>query len=535
MNPKNYLIKYFKFRLLLLPVFFILINLFWTQIFHILVNYRKGIITLSRLRRYTFFNTGFENLFFVFNAKFNLLINNLILSATSLAVITITYIILLKFKKGKLIVRYTLYYLAFLTMYLLIQKLWPIQNIMFFVFMILLVYIMDILLFYKKCVFDNSCMRGIINVVFFVFYGFSEILFAPLYIKYLDYISNKKINNYRFNQTHFIFIIIISMFLLSPAKFNNRVVSIKKGTNGYGGLVISDMTSKLFFTNVMKSSIEERDLSIQNATFKTIYKNKNNIRPKRISGWLAYNKYANDLYIIDRAIPALITLDLNNHKIKNQIIDPMFDAGGCRFVLRKNNLYVIDEDNLNICKIDLLNFVITLRKNISNIGESAGITYNKGNDMLYVTNWLDNKEYQNYFIWEINPENLEIVRTVRVPSPVGNILFENNKNRAYINILAKKGSILYSYIFIYDTKTLKVIDNIKVPFGLRDIAFDEERGLLFAGNALVNIVEIIDLKTKKVVDVFKCGDYLLTHIALDTKRRYCYVTTQHFGIYRFNY
>lgn len=535
MNSKNYLIKYFKYRLLLLPIFFILLNLFWIKIYSYLLHYRKEIVTLFWLRRCTIFNTVFENLFFVFNAKFGLLLNNFILSITFLTVITITYIILNKFKKEKLLIRYTLYYFAFLTMYLLIQKLWPIQNIIFFVFMILLVYIMNILLFHKKCIFDNSYMRGIITAVFFVFYGFSEILFAPLYIKYLDYISNKNKNTHQFNQIYSIFIITISIFLLSPAKFNNLAVNIKKGANGYGGLAISDSTSKLFFANVMNSSIEEIDLSIENSTFKTIYKNKNNIRVKQISGILTYNKYTNDLYIIDRAIPALITLDLNNYKIKNRIVDPIFDEGGCRLALRKNNLYVIDEDNLNICKIDLLNFVITLRNNISNIGESAFITYNKGNDMLYVTNWLDNKEYQNYFIWEINPENLEIVRTVQLSSPVGNILFENNKNRAYVDIIAKKKSILHAYILIYDTKTLKMVDKIKVPFGLREIAIDEERNLLFAGNALVNIVEVIDLKTKKIVNIFKCGNYLLTHIALDTKRKYCFVTTQHFGIFRFNY
>lgn len=535
MNFKNYLIKYFKFRLLLLPIFFVLINLFCIKIFSYFSHYRKEVVTLSWLRKYTIFNTVFENLFFVFNAKFNLLLNNFVLSITFLTVIIITYIILNKFKKGKLLIRYTFYYLALLIMYLSLQKLWPIQNIIFFVFLILLVYVMDILLLHNKCIFDNSYMRRIIAVVFFVFYGFSEILFAPLYIKYLYYISNKKKNIYWFNQIHFIFIITISIFLLSPAKFNNLVANIKKGTDGYGYLEISDNTSKLFFANLMNSSIEEIDLSIENSTFKTIYKNKNNIRAKQISIFLTYNEYTNDLYIVDRTIPALITLDLNNYKIKNRIIDPIFNEGDCRAALRKNNLYVIDENNINICKIDLLNFVITLRKNISNIGESAFITYNKKSDMLYVTNWLDNKEYQNYFIWEINPENLEIVRTVQVPSPVCNILFENNKNRTYVTIIAKEKSILHSYIFIYDTKTLKMVDKIEVPFGSIGIAIDKERNLLFAGNILVNIVEVIDLKTKKVVNIFKCGNYLLHGIALDTKRRYCFVTTQHFGLFRFNY
>jgi len=533
MNSKNYLIKYFKYRLLLLPIFFILINLFFIKIYSYFSYYRKEIVTLFWLRRYTIVNTVFENLFFVFNAKFNLLLNNFVLSVTFPTVIIITHIVLNKFNKGKLLIRYSLYYVAFLTMYLLIQNLWPIQNIIFFVFLILLVYIMNILLFNKKWIFDNSYMRGIIAVVFFIFYGFSEILFTPLYIKYLNYISNKKKNTYRFNQMYFIFIITISIFLLSPAKFNNPAINIKKGADSYYGLTISNSTSKLFFVNLTSSSIEEIDLSIENPTFKTIYKNMNNIRAQRICQYLTYNEYTNDLYIVDRAIPALITLDLNNYKIKNRIIDPIFNEGDCRAALCKNNLYVIDENNLNIYKIDLLNSVITMRKNISNIGESAFITYNEKKDMLYVTNWLDNKEYQNYFIWGINPENLEIVRTIRVPSPVSNILFDDNKT--YVHIGAKEKSFLYSYIFIYDTKTLKVVDKIKVPFGLREIAIDEKRNLLFAGNGLVNIVEVIDLKTKKIVNIFKCGNYLLVNMALDTKRKYCFVTTQHFGLFRFNY
>lgn len=535
MKSKNYLIKYFKYRLLLLPIFFILINIFWIKIYSYFSHYRKEIVTLSWLRRSAIFNTVFENLFFVFNAKFRLLLNNFALSISFLTVITITYIILNKFKKEKLLIRYAFCYFAFLIIYLLIQKLWPIQNIIFFVFMILLVYTMNILLANKKSTFDNFYARRITGVVFFAFYGLSEILFTPLYIKYLNYLSNKQKNTYQFNQTHFIFIITISIFLLGPAKFNNLAVNIKKGTDGYGCFAISESASKLFFANVMNSSIEEIDLSIENPTFKTIYKNKDNIRAKRISGYVTYNKYTNDLYIVDREIPALVTLDLNNYKIKSRIIDPIFDEGGCRSALRKNKLYVIEEDNLNIYKVDLSNFVITLRNNISDIGESALIGYNKENDVLYVTNWLDNKEYQNYFIWEINPENLEIIRTVQTPGPVYDISFSNNKDRIYAHILAKKKNILNSYIFIYDTRTLKVIDEIKTPFGLKAIAIDKKRNLLFAGNGLVNIVEVIDLKTKKIANIFKCGNYLLTHMVLDTKRKRCFVSTQPFGIFVFNY
>jgi len=75
---------------------------------------------------------------------------------------------------------------------------------------------------------------------------------------------------------------------------------------------------------------------------------------------------------------------------------------------------------------------------------------------------------------------------------------------------------LHSDVLRFDAQTLEFKGRIGTVFGVRALAVDAARNLLLTGSGLTNMVDVIDLKTKKRVAKHYVGPWLRA-IALDQK------------------
>lgn len=83
-----------------------------------------------------------------------------------------------------------------------------------------------------------------------------------------------------------------------------------------------------------------------------------------------------------------------------------------------------------------------------------------------------------------------------------------------------------SRISRYDPMTFTYLGSIKANWGVRSLAIDRERDLLFAGSLVDNMLIIIDLNTGKTIRTCWVGPWIRS-IALDTENRLAYVSTKY--------
>jgi hypothetical protein len=79
-------------------------------------------------------------------------------------------------------------------------------------------------------------------------------------------------------------------------------------------------------------------------------------------------------------------------------------------------------------------------------------------------------------------------------------------------------------IWRLNSETLAENGRIKTVLGVRTLAVDSVRNLLFAGSLTSNVVEVIDLTTNASVAKYYVGPWLRT-IALDTASGTAYVSS----------
>jgi DNA-binding beta-propeller fold protein YncE len=93
-----------------------------------------------------------------------------------------------------------------------------------------------------------------------------------------------------------------------------------------------------------------------------------------------------------------------------------------------------------------------------------------------------------------------------------------NTHRLYI------GTPLEGSIYVYNLDTMKLEKKIRDTIGLREIALDEDRNLLFAGNYVSGFLSIFDLSNDRLLDRIFIGRKN-RQILYDPKRRVVFVTS----------
>lgn len=257
---------------------------------------------------------------------------------------------------------------------------------------------------------------------------------------------------------------------------------------------------------------------------------------KRINEYIVLNSERKELYTINRESKELVAIDLNSHKIKYKIFNEHLDEGDCTLSFDDKNIYILTENTFLLVRVNIDKQKVDLVKKHQNeqYNEFSDITYYNGK--LFASDWLN--ENGKYYIWEINPQDLTIVKkSKRLKGTGWELETYANNNELFVTVV---GGIsisggLASDIDVYDTETLNLKYRLDVPYLTRAMAFDKNRKILFAGSSVTSFVTLIDLKTKKKIATYRAGVTSLRKITVDSEHRTFFVTTAHHGLYKANY
>lgn len=422
---------------------------------------------------------------------------------------------------------------------------------------IALVYICNYVLLESKLL-NYRYPKILLALFFMILIGLAEIFFTPLYIRFLTFLKGKeriKPNKLLIRNFHFFSLVFLVILFTTPISREYDKGFIKLTNAETYGLKISPETSKLFFVNISLQQLQLLNLDAHKKHFNSVYPTEEkaiSINKKisssldvlfeesifdedKISDQVEINKEKGEIYLIDRSNRKLIILNLYNYMEIGSISSEGFDLGGDSYLLSEGNLlFIANEDPLYIYKIDITIPKIIIQKNI-NFCTNA-LAYDKTNNSLYLVNSQSNypevRSYE-YYLFEIDADTLNIKRMFLLPGESTDLVLTADGKKLFCNIISE--SLFSSSVYVFDTGSLGIIDKIKVPWGTRSIAIDEQRQILFAGSAATNLIEIIDLKNKRLVGIYRPGRFSLRQIALDEKRRKFYVSTQHFGLFQGEY
>ncbi len=94
-------------------------------------------------------------------------------------------------------------------------------------------------------------------------------------------------------------------------------------------------------------------------------------------------------------------------------------------------------------------------------------------------------------------------------------------------------SPLHSAVLRFDAETLEFKGRIRTVFGVRGLAIDSGRNLLLTVSGLTNMLDVIDLKTRKRIATYYVAPWLRT-IALDSEAGIAYVSSA-MGLFKVDY
>lgn len=246
---------------------------------------------------------------------------------------------------------------------------------------------------------------------------------------------------------------------------------------------------------------------------------------------IGLNDDRNELYVYSKTKKQLIIINTLNDKIVTKIEipgingDPIFVPNAEYLFFVDNKPSIIAKLNLNTRKILIKDFPET----------NTALALDLGRGCIY-TNKIkisDGEKQNGYFIYKLSADNLSLIKKINVPQAVYDILISRDNSKMYC--LIPMAGVIRSYVFIYDLADNKIMNKIKVPFLARDIAIDYRHDLLFAVTPLGNIIKIIDLNNARTIGYIKAGDYSARFMAIDENNMSLFLSTQCFGLYKYNY
>lgn len=121
----------------------------------------------------------------------------------------------------------------------------------------------------------------------------------------------------------------------------------------------------------------------------------------------------------------------------------------------------------------------------------------------------------------------EIILSAPAPARVDRITLLETRNELLLT------SPVTSEIVRLDADTLEAKGSLKAPFGVRTLAFDSEREILFAGSFVTGQIRAIDMRTFRSLGTTYLGPWLRS-IELDTTTTTAYVSSNG-ALYRWTY
>lgn len=154
--------------------------------------------------------------------------------------------------------------------------------------------------------------------------------------------------------------------------------------------------------------------------------------------------------------------------------------------------------------------------------DAGNILKHPNKPWLYLSFFRRNPEVLIY-----DMEQREIVLSAPAPARVDRVALLEDRNELLITSPAT------SEIVRLDADTLETKGSLKAPFGVRTLAFDSEREILFAGSFVTGQVMVIDMRTARPLGTVYLGPWLRS-IELDTTTATAYVSSNG-ALYRWTY
>ena len=391
------------------------------------------------------------------------------------------------------------------------------------------VYAANFMVFNSEAAYSSG-RKKFLAFIFAIGFFWAEWFCFPLYIKLIYSLENKKLNSKHsriIQWAHFYVFAFMTLLLFLPLKspLINDMRLLQKGR--YYDLQYYEKGDALIVLNDFEGQVEEISVK-QMAPPRVLYKARTSRGTEEAMGeWVSVNNEKQELYFTDRSLQQLVIMDLPKRFIKKIIPSALFDAGDNYITYLDDYIYGLTEEGLCVYKINketqnpannILSFCIQE-------GEGALLIPDPNLDALYATNW--NAPSGNFFIYKIDANNLAVLDQFHLTSP-GTIMVSEDGERLYCGV--STGPV---NLFTIDARTMRLLDRFIIPYGTENGALDASRELLFAANHFTNIVEIIDIKTKKTLKYFRAGegDSYIRRIIVDSKHKRFFVTVFNKGIY----
>ncbi|MBN2121084.1 MAG: hypothetical protein JW734_08565 [Candidatus Omnitrophica bacterium] len=412
------------------------------------------------------------------------------------------------------------------------------------VFIVMFMYLLDFIYFeYKEKSLNKHVITKLVKAIVIFLPGIGELLFAPFYLIFSGWIRAYR-NNRLFallRHIHFACIYILVFIMIIPLKAETvQVVDTLQtyGDSGLYGQVLSEKNSKLFVMaasgrRIISLNIDDNNkvISVQGS-----YPDCTEQEEFRLSEVFDISEERQEIYLVDKGRKLFIIVDSNDCSEKSSLYSDGFRFGDSRIRYAEGFVYVINDDPHFIFKIDpkIPEIIIQIPFKTYN----GVLEYNKVKNVLYTAEWLYRGEPgenidPDYFIYELDTLSLGVYRKIKIPGGCWQVVVSEDGKRLFCAL--PFAGPFRSYVYVIDADSFEVIDKIKVPLGTRAIALDDERNLLFAGSIATNLVEIIDLDTKKILKTYKAGPFYLRAIVLDKKRNSFYITSRNSGLFKGNY
>lgn len=402
---------------------------------------------------------------------------------------------------------------------------------------VLLQYYIDFGVFINSGMNNNRGLRRPIFYFFSLFIFFSEIIFTVHYLKFILAIEGKKIGRSLENSLqycHFSIIIISLLAVVAPLRSGGIIEmhNIRRGE--FYDIKFSPKNNSLFVLNHKEGRIENLHLTEKGYIPSTVYDccdydNKEALDCREFIGEdIAIDDERSQLYCTDRGRERLIVLDINDYSVKGLIHSKVFNKGDNIIVPGGKYLFGVTEADFCVYRASRSAFKISGVRCLK-AGEGSMVVFNEKKNLLYATNWKRSKD--GYYIFEIEPADLKVLRKIKLSTASWAGVSDDGEK---LYCLAADSSFRFR-MYIFDAVSLALIDKINVPIGARHFVIDDKNSILFVGSTLTNLVEAINLNTKEIIRIYRAGNYSLRRLALDTKNRRVFASTQHFGIFEASY
>jgi len=230
---------------------------------------------------------------------------------------------------------------------------------------------------------------------------------------------------------------------------------------------------------------------------------------------IAFNKLSNEIYYPTKT--EIIIFSVPDLRIKGKIEIPPLSPGDVWILWDERNEQIIlsseADENTDHC------FLVVDRKTgdvVSDMPLNAWNVYlHPDQSILYVGPRFSEKLYYMY-----DTTTHKVGDGFETGELGDRMILDRNRNELLIAAPSK------SRISRYDPMTFEYLGSMQANWGVRSLAIDQERNLLFAGSLVDNMVIMIDLDTFKTVRRCWVGPWIRS-IVLDTENCLAYVSTKY--------